>query len=461
MTIEGENGAQKHISFEKDGKINEKQLLYFNTMFDEKLQLRNNYDEFAFYGAFRCSKSFSQQAAVHIICEVYPKCHALFVRDTYDQLKDSVIQQYLQEFEYLGTFTYLKAERKAYYKNGSTISFRAFDKDTGILSTEYDLIAVCQAEDISWDLFLQLFGRLSGRLLPRPLLLTEGNPASGNIKTRYKEIERDVLKQRGTYFLEAKTEDNPWVTKEYIERLVKNYPKWWLDRYLYGLWDNREELVFSEFRNDETMVIDPIDPVKIPASYKRRNGFDWGWVNPSCLLRSYLDYDGGITIYDEFYQPKTMPEDLAKWNNLYGKPWTIADHSMKGLKMPTREDEDRTVWSECVRAGIVMIPCNKEELSNIVLTNVVMKQGKFKITRNCVNTIREYTNWKWKRLKLGSDKNQKEEAMDKDNHACDATNYLIADSFDRKSADPKEKEFKKSIAYATQQKPQIDIVALS
>jgi len=447
LTIDGKNGTRKKISFQKDGKINEKQLLYFNALFDENLRLRARFGEYAYFGAFRCSKSFSQQSAVHIINEVYPKCKTLYVRDTYDQLKDSVIKQFLDEHEYLGSFTYHKAERKAYYKNGSTIVFRAFDKDTGILSTEYDLIAVCQAEDISWDLFLQLFGRLSGTVLPRPLLLTEGNPASGNIKARYKDINRDILKRKGVYFLEGRTEDNPWVTKDYIQRLIDNYPKWWLDRYLYGLWDNREELIYSEFNPNEH-IIDILDPKIIPDSYLRRNGFDWGWVNPTANLWGFVDYDGSLTIYDEYYQNKTLPEYVAKECNKHGKFLTAADHSMKGLKMPTKEDENKTVWSELERNGMLLIPCNKEELSNIILVNTLFKTNKLRITNNCVNLKREALNWKWKRLRLGSDKNLPEEPVDKDNHTCDALNYLVADLFGSKSVDTKKEEaYKRSLEF--------------
>jgi hypothetical protein len=57
-------------------------------------------------------------------------------------------------------------------------------------------------------------------------------------------------------------------------------------------------------------------------------------------------------------------------------------------------------------------------------------------------------NWKWKQLKLGADKNMPEEPVDKDNHACDAFDYLIAELFDRVSIDEQAiKASKQSIAY--------------
>ena len=434
---------KKTIRFDNDGRTNEKQKLYFETLFDKDFRLRPDYDEFSYFGAFRSSKSFSQQLAVYLLCLAYPKLKVLFIRDTYDQLKDSVIKQFNDEFEYLGAYDYRISDRVAHFKNGSTIAFRTFEKDTGILSTEYDVIAVCQAEDTAYELFLQLIGRASGKILGKKgIILTEGNPASGWVKDRYKDQLPEVLKQKRIFFLEGRTEDNPWITKEYIQSLIDNYPKFWLDRYLYGLWDNREELVFSEFIDKpypEGNVIDIIDPKTIHKDYIRRNGFDWGWVNPTANLWGYTDYDSVLRIYDEYYANKTLPETVSKECLRYGKILTVADHAMKGLKMPEREHEDRTVWSELEDNGMMLIPCNKEELSNIVLTNILFKTKKLLIAKNNVNLLREVKNWKWKRIKLGADKNQFEEPTDKDNHGCDALDYLVADLFGREAQDSEKK----------------------
>jgi phage terminase large subunit len=434
--IEFEYGEfSKSIRFDYDGRTNEKQKLYFETLFDDEWNYKGLYDEYAYFGAFRCSKSFSQQLAVYVLCVKNPGLRVCFIKDTYDQLTDSVIAQFNNEFEYLGAYKYLKASREANFKNGSVIKFRAFDYDTNILSAEYDVIAGCQAEDFNKELFLQLVGRASGRVLGKKgILLFEGNPSAGWCKERYKDQTKEQLESKRIFFLEGQTQDNPHITQEYIQSLIDNYPKFWLDRYLYGFWDNREELIFSEF-NEKEHVIEPIDPEGIPKDYIRRNALDWGWVNPSAILYSFVDYDGNLIIYDEFYNNKTMPEDIAREGNRHGKVLTVADHAMKGLKLPTKEDENKTVWSEVERNGLMLSECNKEELSNIVLTNSMFKQKKLLITRNCANLLREVKNWKWKRLKLGADKNMPEEPVDKDNHSCDCLNYLVADIFGSQAVD--------------------------
>ena len=292
-------------------------------------------------------------------------------------------------------------------------------------------------------------------------MLMEGNPASGWVKERYKDQTKEELERKRIFFLEGQTTDNPHITKEYVQSLIENYPRFWIDRYLYGLWDNREELIFSEF-NETEHIIKAIDPTGIPEHYIKRNSLDWGWVNPSACICSFVDYDGNLIVYDEFYANKTLPENLAPEVNRYGKFLTVADHSMKGLKMPTKEDENKTVWSELEKNGVKLVECNKEELSNIVLTNSMFKQGKLLITENCVNLIKEIRNWKWKLLKLGADKNMPEEPIDKDNHGCDCLNYLVADIFGQEAKDKdKETAFKRSIQYAVMKKGQNSIHVVS
>ena len=225
ILLKGRNGTKKLITFEKDGRINIPQKRYFNELFNDNLSVKTNYNEFAYFGAFRCAKSFSEQAAVYLLGTKYRNLRVLYVRDTYDQLTSSVIPQFNKEFEMLGNYEYAKSYREAVFTNKSHIYFRAFNYDTDILSAEYDVIAGCQIEDIPEELFLQFFGRMSGKILPRPLLLVEGNPSNNYVKTRYKDRTTEELKAKGIFFVQGKTKDNPHVTEAYIQRLYENYPK--------------------------------------------------------------------------------------------------------------------------------------------------------------------------------------------------------------------------------------------
>ena len=441
IIINGENGKEKTIDFTYQGKTNIKQRDYFNAMFNNDLTVKLDYNEFYYGGAFRCGKSASQQLAVFLLASKYPLLKVLYVRDTYDELKVSVIKQFNDEFEYLGNYTYLKSERTATFPNGSVIYFRAFNYDTDILSAEYDVICSCQVEDLSEELFLQFFGRLSGKILPSPLLLTEGNPAANYVKKRYKDTPKQELSKNRIFAItDGKTSDNPFVMPGYIERIRANYPDFWCARYLDANWDKLSDMVFSEFRED--YLVNPVSFESI-KHFKVKGGLDYGWVNPTALVWGVVDYDGNIKIFDEWGGTHKTALDIRLGAARYGRLPIVADYS---IKSPDRDG--KSLWQDLTRQeGLLLEESNKNELSNIVLVNSLFKTHRLTITNNCVELIKEIRNYKWKKLKLGQEKNQAEQTVDKDNHYIDALLYLLASLEEIKVADPAKEERKKTFAY--------------
>jgi PBSX family phage terminase large subunit len=428
---------------------NHNQHAYFNAMFNDDLTLKQAFGEFIYFGGFRSGKSFSQQLAAWLICVKHKNTRCLFIRDTYDQLKDSVIKQFVDDFERFGQFRLV--DREARFGNGSVIKFRTFEKDTNILSTEYDMICVCQMEDIQEELFLQLLGRLSGTRLGRPILLGEGNPAPNYVKRRYKDQSRDVLLSKEIFCIpDGRTMDNKKnIASGYIERLKENYPEWWFRRYVESEWDNYSDLVFSELKDD--IVIDPINPDDIAKSWRKAQGLDYGFIHPTAIIWGYKDYDGNIFLWDEFYESKKLPEEIgnaAKRHLSYETSLIAADYSIKGIKTATAHRPEKSLWDDFVDMGLRMTESNKDEYRNILSVNQLMKQKRIKISRNCANLLNEIKNYKWKQAKLGG-ANVAETPVDKENDAIDAMLYLVnhlQDGVDAKDKD-EEKAIRESLAY--------------
>ena len=111
------------------------------------------------------------------------------------------------------------------------------------------------------------------------------------------------------------------------------------------------------------------------------------------------------------------------------------------------------MWDDLSYAGLNLQESNKQELENIVLVNTLLRSGRLKITKNCQNLITEMRNYKWKKMKLGQQRNQPEETVDKDNHFIDALLYLTASLEELKSVDYEAiKMSKKTIAYLNTQR---------
>jgi len=423
--------------------LTKKQTIFWDAIFDENGIIRDNgLKEFVSFGAFGSAKSYIIMLCTLMICLGYPKTQWLYARATYPQLEDSVIRQFLEAFPGKDfQYEYKIQKREIRFSNGSIIMFRAFDVDTKILSNQYHGASICQAEEIPFDFYVQLWGRL--RLLsngmPRNIMLLEGNPAECWCKKKYKqkEIPKD------TFFMESTSYDNPYLPKDYIAKLIQEMPEFWVRRYVYGEWSNFDEMVFSEF-NESIHIIDPI-PILKP--WKRVNGFDYGWRNPSAISFLALDYEGNIHVYDEFKKAEQTTDLLIEAANRHGKFMNVIDPSTK-----TPDSHGKDIFSE-ISKQVNLIEARKSKLRNITNVQLRLKQRKIFIHRNCVEHIEEFREYKWKKIKLGDEKNHPEEVMKKNDHLMDAMMYGVQYIEDLISTHPDEKNKKFTLKHLVQAAP--------
>lgn len=439
-------------------KFNPAQTEMINQILDDDLSLKDNdIKQYVFMGGFRSGKSFLFQFITFLLCLKYPGLQVIYVRKTYDQLKDSVIKQFRQDFEKYGQFSYTdtskEGSRIARFNNGSNIVFRAFDSDTNILSAEYDLACVCQIEDIQEELYKQLFGRLSGSVMPKTFMMVEGNPKGNWVKRTFYDLTEEEKKQKHIFFLNSPTTANlENLPKDYLETLKSQYSERDFKRWAMGDWQNLYGLVFSEFSEDVN-VIPPIKFSDIGSGEKILIGGDYGWRNPSAFLWGVKTYDDDIIIFDEFYKSECLPEELAKENLRYGAFTTVMDFAIK------RPDRDgKSLWDTLIKLGLRLAESNKDEMNNIVVVNSLFKQNKLFICSNCVNLIWEIKNYKFKEARMGAERNLDETPVDKDNHAIDAMLYLTQAILNRRSVSEWEKKERKSLAAKTVKRESLGVL---
>lgn len=446
-------------------EFNPIQSEYMSAIFNDDLQLNNNhYKEYVFFGGYRAGKSFVQQLSVYLICSLYPNIRCLYMRNTYDELKDSVIAQFNESFLKYGNYEYIQSSKDgshiAKFNNGSEIRFRSADMPTKLLSNEYDLIALCQAEHIPEDVFSILIGRWSGTRLPKKLLLLEGNPAATWVKRQYKDADINKLHENGVYFKEIQTHENAHnLDVDYIKDFKSRNSERDYRRFILGEWESVDEMVFSEFK-EANHVIEPLAFSKDEYKhFKIAMGGDYGYRNPAAFLWGYKDYDGQTIIFDEWYKNEQQPIDIREAGLKYGRFPIYYDFSIK------RPDRDgRSLWDELVAPGkdnfgrsmqgLLLIPSNKDEMRNIVEVNSMFKQNNLLITRNCANLINELKSYKWQINRIGTNKNNPERPVDKDNHAIDSLLYLTNGMRIKKSIHPDIIANKKSLKAITERPQQ-------
>ena len=439
-------------------KFNPAQTKMINQILNDDLSLKDNgIKQFAFFGGFRSGKSFLFQFITFLLCLKYPKLQVIYVRKTYDQLKDSVIKQFRMDFEKYGQFKYIESSKEgsriARFNNGSSIVFRAFDSDTNILSAEYDLACVCQVEDIQEELYKQLFGRLSGSVMPKAFMMVEGNPKGNWVKRTFYDLTDEEKEQKKIFFLNSPTTANiANLPSDYIETLKSQYSERDFRRWAMGDWQNLYGLVFSEF-DENINVIPPIKFEDIGSGEKILIGGDYGWRNPSAFLWGVKTYDDDIIIFDEFYKSECLPEELARENLRHGTFGTVMDFAIK------RPDRDgKSLWDTLIKLGLRLIESNKDEMNNIVTVNSLFKQRRLLICSNCINLIWEIKNYKFREAKMGADKNLDETPIDKDNHAIDAMLYLTQALLNRRAVSEWDKAERKSLRAKTMRRENVGVI---
>ena len=399
--------------------LNKKQSHFWKTLFDENGLIRtdNNYTEFALWGGYGSGKTMICLLAIKQICEKYPGTPVYIIRETWDQLDRTVIKDWNDMFKYKG-YKFYEGKKIIKFPNGSRIDFASFDKPHKILGSNTPVMMVSQAEAIPEALFVELFGRQRGDFgIPKPIIITEGNPADSWAKKRYADPKTRpstvfyscVSTYDNRKFLDAQ---NP----HYIVNLENTLSPMERKRKMEGDWDSSDDMVFSHFNNKMNVI----PPIEVPKKSRIVIGGDYGYRNPATFVWIYKDYDGRLIVFDEFYYAEQALESLAHASRRHGWHPVIYDFSTK-----RPESDGVSTWDKLQALGVPLIESNKDELRNIAVVNQLFKTGNLFITENCVNLIQEIRRYKWAKARNHT-QNLKETPVDKDNHAIDALLYAVA-----------------------------------
>jgi PBSX family phage terminase large subunit len=255
-----------------------------------------------------------------LMCLVNPGMKALIVRKTLASLGSTALATWRQHVaaqslaaghvDYYGG----SAQEPAQYRfsNGSRVYIGGMDKPSKIMSSEYDLIYVQEATELTITDWEALTTRLRNGVVSFQQIIADCNP----------DRPTHWLKQRaeqGTLtMLYGRHEDNPRLYHEdgaltaegadYIARL-DNLTGVRKERLRYGRWVAAEGVIYDEFDPAVHLVTKPKDP---PASWTRYWSVDFGYTNPFVLQCWAVDPDGRLYLYREFYRTQTLVEDHAR-----------------------------------------------------------------------------------------------------------------------------------------------------
>lgn len=326
------------------------------------------------------------------------------------------------------------------YENGSLIVVGGMDKPEKVLSSEYDLVFVDEATEITetdWEI---LGTRLRNGVLSWQQQIAACNP----------DRPKHWLKQRsergGMVMLHSRHRDNPAYVnadgtytaqgRDYMAKLdaltgVRRL------RYRDGKWAAAEGLIYEGW--DDALHL--VEPFEIPATWTRWLVVDFGFTNPFCAQWWAEDPDGRLFLYREIYRTKRLVEDHAK-HMLHlvtddDGAWTeprpravICDHDAedratleKHLGLGTTAAK-KTV-SDGLQAGQVRLKVAGDGKPRLFLVKgaLVERDPALEAAKKPTCTEEEMTGYVWA-VKPGG--GVKEEPLKQDDHGMDCLRYMVA-----------------------------------
>lgn len=215
---------------------------------------------------------------------------------------------------------------------------------------------------IPQSFFKQLLNRCS---LPGAKIFITTNPDSP-LHYIYKDFITDLKKANIVEFWEFFLDDNPNLTKEYIDFIRNAYSGIEFDRFIKGLWKITEGLICRDFGEDNKRHINylPDQPLIIACDFN---------VDPMCWVLAHLSYKQNpdasyildknkekqpdkIFFFDEIVQEntttvKTMAEFLRRYPDHQGEIWLMGDYSGSARNVGTEKHNYDQMQDELIKHG--------------------------------------------------------------------------------------------------------------
>jgi PBSX family phage terminase large subunit len=380
-------------------------------------------------------KSRSCLEKVHLAALKYPGMRGLLLRKTLSSLSASalvtwrrfVIPEALAAgvVEFYGGSHQDPAQYR--YANGSAIILGGMDKASKVMSTEYDMVYVQEAVELTEDDWEALTTRLRYGRLPYQQLLADTNP-----DTPYHWLAGRC--DRGaTVMLHSKHTDNPLLYDDrgrktaagevYLARLEALTGVRYQRLYL-GRWVAAEGVIYDHWDS----AVHVVEPFAIPSDWTRWWTVDFGYVHPFVFQWWAEDPDGKLYLYRELYRTKrTVDEhaaDVATYSKAEPRPRAvICDHDAEG----------RATLENAL--GIGTVAADKRVLEGIDAVQTRLRDRRVLLFRDArvwrdpdldeqhkpTSTVEEVPGYVW------ADRRTKEQPVKENDDGCDAMRYMVAE----------------------------------
>lgn len=230
--------------------------------------------------------------------------------------------------------------------------------------------------------------------------------------------------------------DNPFLKTEEIDRAKKILSVDSFAQEYMAEFKKMEGLVYPEFSRDTCVVNPNPDELKILKMKMLDNfgGVDFGYTNPTVVLKIGRDHDGTYWIMDEWVRTEKTNDEMIEYARTMGI----------SAFYPDPAEPDRII--EMKRCGLNCREVNKDIEKGVDTVRSLLKMGKLKVLGHCRSTIAEFEMYAYPDSK--GERNPNEKPIDLNNHCMDAMRYVLF-----MLASPASQAGKVGVHYATGARP--------
>lgn len=206
-------------------------------------------------------------------------------------------------------------------------------------------------------------------------------------------------RERNALYLHFSMEDNPGLSEKTLERYKSMYSGVFYQRYIQGLWVAAEGLVYQDFANNTEKYL-----IGDPCEWRRKNqtrfttimiGVDFGGNGSATKFQATGITPRGVVVAleEEYIKGEVDPDALNRQyatfckviTGKYGNSQTRADSAEQILIRGFLHTAQREGLGTQVKNAL-KLPIN----DRIMLTLLLMKQGRLFVSRNCPHLIEAF-----------------------------------------------------------------------
>ena len=202
--------------------------------------------------------------------------------------------------------------------------------------------------------------------------------------------------------------DNPHIDPAEIDEARRQMTEDRFAQEFLGDFRKQEGLVYKEFQRN-VHLYDDLTPRR--EVVRVLCGIDWGYRNPTAILKIEKDSDDTYWVSWEWYKSERQMSEIVE----------VAASVNANTYYPDPAEADRV--GELERAGLNVHEVSKDVDAGIATVRDLFKQNRLRIHKDCVHLINELETYHYDDPK--PDRNDKETPVKENDHALDALRYVL------------------------------------